>query len=216
MADQIPPISGAPADAEWFRWAQRGIVDGGRNLDRMALDLGAANKGIAASLASLSEQVSDLQGRVGYSEDGTGTSQAWTSNQPSNAPWGPTLTFTLTTPRVVSIEFAVQAIAQGRAENASTAVFVGLRGMVFVNGEPTPGSRGEIGTIVQIQPSPTIRTAYARGTAVSRSLVSLEAGTHVVQGGFAYRSAEPVGTGSATITASDPVIFVDVLQPGGA
>lgn len=217
MADKTPDFTLTPQDAPWGRWVTSGIEGILRQLSRSDLDQTAANKGLTASVGSLAEQVRDLTGRVSYSSDGTGTTQQWTSTVTSEFAWGPSVTFTLTEPRVVSAQFSVRANAEGTATSATTNVVTAARGIVRINNASVGGARGEVGVSIPSVAGSTFRYDYSINGMVCRSLVQLPVGTHTVQGGFLFVSADVLGgSGSAKFTASDPNIFVDVLQTTGA
>ncbi len=155
----------------------------------------------------------DLVGRIGYSADGTGTSASWTANAATPFVWGPLLTFELAEPRTVSIQTALRGNAEGTAVAATTNVTTAGRGAIFVDGVMAGGARGEVGVSIPSVAGSTFRYDYAISSLICRSLITLPAGVHKVQGGFEFISAVAFGGGgSAKFTASDPNIFVDVLQ----
>ena len=216
MADQIPAFTLSPQDAAWGRWVQNELVELKRGKSRSDLDQIATNKGQGASVQALSEQVGDLRGRVGYAADGTGTSQTWTTPQLTPYTWGPALTFSLSEPRVVSIQSLISGSVYALATSASSSAFAFLQSAIFVDSGLASGARGQIGTNVGVLPN-TGRSSMYEGVLVSRSILTLAAGTHVVQGGFVSRNAEVIGgAGAANVSASNPNIFVDILQPLGA
>lgn len=215
--DVFPPMN-LPDDGKgqsavpWGRAVQDRVVTVEGRVEALSQALGGQNRSNASSIQNLAQQISDLSGRVGYSTDSTLT-QTWTSDQPTDSPWGPVLNFDLTEPRVISIQFSVLGRVLTVAQSTSSAAFATLRAMIFVNGSGVGGSRGEIATNVGIAPT-SYRASDLTNTLVSRVLVSLPAGSHVIQGGFAARYANTIGSpASAQITASNPAIFLDVLQP---
>lgn len=217
MNDVFPPMN-LPDDGKgqsavpWGRSVQSRLEGVEGSVERLTQSLGGQNRNNASSIQTLSQQINDLSGRVGYSTDSTLT-QTWTSDQPVNVAWGPVLTFTLTEARVVSIQFSVLGRALATAQSTTSAAFATLRAMVFVDGAGVGGSRGEIATNVGIAPT-SYRSSDLTNTLVSRSLVTLPAGNHAVQGGFAARYANTISSpASAQITASNPAIFLDILQP---
>ncbi|WP_217182690.1 hypothetical protein [Streptomyces sp. AC495_CC817] len=218
MADKTPNFTLTPQDAAWGRFVTSSIEELRRDRDRADLELTATNRGVGASVQSLSEQIRDLTGRVSYAADGTGTSQVWTTPTTTPYTWGPTLSFTLTEERVVSVQALIRIEAYVQANNTSSAAFAWIQSALFVNDVLVSGARGDIGTNVGVRPDSN-RGNFAQGTAVARSLVKLPAGTHSVVGGFFERNAVVSGSpasGSASVTAKDPFIFVDVFQTTGA
>jgi hypothetical protein len=219
MADQIPPISGAPADMAWFKWAQNAIAEGLRERARSAMDTSATDKGLAASIDALARQIRDLQGRVSYSDSelmGLGTS--WSSTQADDLPWGPPLTFTLAEPRRVSVEYILAATAAVNAStatstaNASIAVTISLNG-VAQNAASVAGSIGAgVGGGAGYAAS---RGDTRSGTISARAIFDLPAGTHTVRGNIWYRTIGITGSGAGLVSAVSSQIFVDVLQPIG-
>lgn len=197
MGDPAPPTGGdlAPLLAEL------------RSLKKRVADLESP------SGTQRGQVLRDLVGRVGYAVDGTGTTATWAALQPNNTPWGPTLSITLEETRVVSIQFALRGEAYGAATATTTNVIVAMRGMLFVNDAGVGGARGEVGVSIPSGTYSAFRSDYSIGTLICRALVTLPPGTHIVQGGFAFRNVEILGgSGNGTLTASDPNIFVDVLQ----
>lgn len=215
MTDVFPRRN-LPEDAEpWGRAHDDRVIALEDGITRLGQSLQGQNRNSASSIQTLAEQVKDLVGRVGYSASTPGFSQTWTTPTTTPYVWGPSLTFTLSQARVVSIQTSVTGVASVSATNASTSAFAMLRGAIFVSGSVVSGSRGEVSTNVGVYAN-TGRGNYSGGSVISRSLISLTAGTYTVQGGFFLRNAELIGSpasGSASVTASDPSIFVDVLQP---
>lgn len=212
MSDVFPRRN-LPEEAEpWGRAHDQRVLALEDGFTRLGQSLSGQNRNSASSIQTLADQVKDLVGRVGYSAL-SADSLTWATPTTTPYTFGPSLTFTLSGPRVVSIQTSVTGVASVLATNATTSAFAMLRGAIFVNGSVVAGSRGEVSTNVGALPN-TGRGNYSGGSVISRSLVPLPAGTHTVQGGFFMRNAEVIGTsGSASVTASDPSIFVDVLQP---
>lgn len=166
---------------------------------------------LASSIRTLEDQVLDLSGRVSYSR-GLVTSQSWTSSVTTPFTWGPSISFTLDKPRVISCQTFLTLTVEARTDNATSATFVSSQGIIFADGSAVTGARGRLGVIAQIRPDPAGQYQYAESTVSSRSLISLPAGDHTIQGGFDWQNIAVVGSGSGTITASNPNLFIDVLQ----
>lgn len=222
MTDVFPRRN-LPGDSDvWGRGVETRVIGVEGAVESLGQLVQGQNRNTASSLEvlagqirALSGQVQDLGGRLAYSVDGTGTTQTWTSLQPNDQPFGPSVTFTLNEARVVSIQFSVNVTVEAKANDVSSYVATGARGMVFVDSAGVGGSRGEVGVSVNIMPAPPVRVSYLTSTIICQSLVTLAAGSHTVRGGFNYRNVQIVGSGSGEITASDPNVFVDVLQPSG-
>lgn len=166
---------------------------------------------LASSIRTLEGQVLDLSGRVAYSAD-LATTQSWTSSVTSPFAWGPSISFDLDSPRVISCQTFLTLSVEARTDNATSVTFVSSQGIIFANGVGVPGARGRLGVIAQVRPDPAGQYQYAESTVSSRSLISLPAGSHTIQGGFDWHNINVVGLGSGTITASNPNLFIDVLQ----
>lgn len=223
MTDVFPrrnlPDDGKGNSSEpWGREVEKRVINVETGLEMLSQSLSGQNRSTASSLTDLAAQVRDLRGRVGYAVDGTGITQTWTSLQPDNQPWGaaPSLTFTLTESRTVSIQSAIRTVVNAQTSTNTSYALAAARGMLFVNGSGLGGARGEVG--VSVDPligGPNARQDYSLNTLMCRSLVVLPAGTHTVQLGFNYRNVEISGSGSAYFRASDPNLFIDVLQTAG-
>lgn len=213
MTDVFPRRN-LPIEAEpWGRAHDERVIALEDGVTRLGQSLSGQNRNSASSIQTLADQVKDLVGRVSYNTS-SADSQTWTT--PSGPyTWGPGLSFTLTEPRVVSLEFSVSGMVYTLASNATSSAVAHLKGAIFLNGSMIPGAQGEMGTNVGVLPN-TGRASTYSGTLTARSLVSLTAGTYTVQGGFSTRNAELNGSppsGSVTVSATSPFIFVDVLQP---
>lgn len=227
MSDVFPrrnlPDDGKGHSAEpWGREVEKRIVDNEGSLLSLQQSFQGQNRNTASSLgdlatqaSNLARQVQDLTGRVGYATSNSALSQQWTTSTTTPYAWGPSLSFTLTESRVVSVQSIVNGLVYTAATSASTASFAYFQGTLFVNGSViTDGARGEMGTNVGVAPN-TNRTSTYNGVILTRTLVTLGAGTHTIQGGFASRDVTVSGgTGTAYVTASAPSLFVDVLQLG--
>lgn len=210
------PDDGKGASAEpWGREVETRIEGAEASIQSITQSLAGQNRSTASSLGDLASQVRDLIGRLSYNVSDAST-QTWTSPTTTPYVWGPSVSFTLTESRVVSIQSVVNGLVYTAATSTTTAAFAYIRGGIFINGVLSGGNaQGEMGTNIGVAPN-TNRTSTYTGSIMSRTLVSLNAGTYTVQGGFVSRDATVSGgTGSAYVTVSSPAVFVDVLQPAG-
>lgn len=213
------PRRNLPGEAEqWGRTLETGVVDTQAEVQALSQALQGQNRNTASSLSVLAGQIQaiqdaqrDLLGREGHTV-GDNSSETWTSSQPDDTAWGPTLQFTLTEDRVVSLQFMVNADVFVLANDSATSVFAYIKGAIFVNGAMVDGARGDLGTNVGIA-THAPRQSSLDGSIFCRSLIPLSAGTHIMQGGFETRSVQVIGTdGSGEVGASNPQLFVDILQ----
>lgn len=218
MADVFPRRD-LPGTADvWGREVEKRTSSNELSLEMLGQAAQAQNRNtasslslLAASIQTLESQVLDLSGRVSYSASNT-TTQSWTSSVTTPFAWGPSISFTLDSPRVISCQTFLTMSVEARTNNATSATFVSSQGIIFANGSAVTGARGRLGVIAQVRPDPAGQYQYAESTVSSRSLISLPAGTHTIQGGFDWHNINVVGSGSGTITASNPNLFIDVLQ----
>lgn len=227
MTDVFPrrnlPDDGKGHSAEpWGREVEKRIVGAESSLETLQQSFSGQNRNTASSLgdlatqaSNLARQVQDLTGRVSYSTSNPSLSQQWTNQLLTPYTWGPSLSFTLSEPRVVSFQFIVNGTVYAGASATTTAAFAYLQGTLFVDGSEVSNSfKGAIGTNIGTQPN-TNRASMYQGMLVARAIVSLGAGNHTFQGGFNQRNAEVIGgAGNAYVTAEAPALFVDVLQLG--
>lgn len=224
--DVFPPRNLPPLADPWGRAHDNRVRQLERTMETLQQLLQGQNRNSAATSATIGEQlgtlfnqIEDLRGRVSYSETDPALSQTWTSSQPDNEPWGPSLTFTLDMPRVVSVEFSVSGLANGGAWNKQTTTTVRALGAVFVNDEIAQGPAGQVYVNLESNPEERdFRTGQAQNLISASALVSLPAGTHTVRGGFAFRhvwvfSGPVTAEGYGVIVVSNPTISVNVLQP---
>lgn len=216
MTDIFPRRNLPPEAEQWGRAHDSRVIEVEKTLVTLQQNVAGQNRNTASSLAELASQINDLSGRVSYSSGDMTRSENWNTTQPTQQPWGPTLEFTLTEPRQVSVEFRVTGTASAEAYNNGTNVICRLRSVVFVNGVVATGNYGDV--IANAKPGTTSggANAYAQSSLAARALLSLPAGTHTVQGGFMYRFVQVLGaapSGSGVIEATAPFVFVDVLQP---
>ena len=213
------PRRNLPGQAEeWGRTLETRAVNAESQLSILSQELQGQNRNTASSLSVLSGQIQaiqeaqkDLLGREGHTI-GDASSQTWTSSQPDDTAWGPTLEFTLTEDRVVSLQFMINADVFVLANDSATSVFAYIKGAIFVNGAMVGGARGDLGTNVGIA-THAPRQSSLDGSIFCRSLITLPAGDHTMQGGFETRSVQVIGPdGSGEVGASNPQLFVDVLQ----
>lgn len=212
MTDVFPRRN-LPEEAEqWGRAHDDRVISLEQQVGILSQSLSGQNRNSSSSIQTLADQVKDLTGRTSYNV-GTAETQTWTTPTGTPYTWGPSLSFTLTEARVVSLQAIVAAAVSTIATSTTTASFAYLGGAIFVNGSLAAGSRGELSTNVGVAPN-TSRSSYLTASIISRTLMPLPAGTHTVQGGFFSRDASVSGgTGSAYVLAKNPFVFVDVLQP---
>lgn len=209
MPKVLEPVL-TPQDLPWGRQTNARLGDLERNGERSALEQIATNKGLAASLSNLSEQVRDLTGRVSYAID-SDDSNNWTTTQADNAAWGPGLEFTVSEPRIVSLNFTLSAGV--RVSSVGTASgYTSLKPTLFLNGNQVGPSQPHLEVILMGAGS----DLWAPLTA--RALISVPAGNHTLRGGFAWRRVtQSSGSGLlGIISAKDPSLMIDVLQTLGA
>ncbi len=214
MTDVFPRRN-LPDEAEqWGRAHDDRVISLEQSVASLQQSLSGQNRNSASSIQTLSTQVKDLAGREAYNTSST-DSQTWTTPLVTPFTFGPTLSLTLTQSRVVSIQSMVSGTVYTLATNASSSAFAYLKGAIFLNGSVIPSAAGEMGTNVGILPN-TGRSSTYSGTIFSRALVTLPAGTYTLQGGFSERNAQVSGSpasGNAYVSAANPSLFIDVLQP---
>lgn len=214
MTDVFPRRN-LPEDAEqWGRAHDERVMSLESQIQVLSQSLSGQNRNSASSIQTLSNQVKDLAGREAYNTS-SGESQTWTTPLVTPFTFGPTLSLTLTQARVISIQSFVSATVYTLATNASSSAFAYLKGAIFLNGSVITSAAGEMGTNVGILPN-TGRASTYNGTILSRALITLPAGTYTIQGGFSERNAQVSGSpasGNAYVSASNPALFIDVLQP---
>lgn len=163
--------------------------------------------------------VRDLVGRVSYSEFSQNTWNSWISTQPTNAPWGNALVFTLTEDRRVSIEYALGAYARAATYGAGSTSQTSLGAGLSVNGVPLLGNtylEGFVGAYATQPSGVTFAQAnYSSATLRARAVIDLPAGEHSVRGLLTSRSVSITGAGDGFVGAQDSQLFVDVLQTLG-
>lgn len=215
--DVFPPMN-LPDDGKgqsavpWGRAVQGRVEDVEGRVDALSQALGGQNRSNASSLSliaqqiqALGDQVRDLVGRASYSAlDPDLTFRL--PNTLSATPWGPSLSFTLAQPRVVSLMFTVGTSYQA----AGSASLAYTRGALFIDNVRYVGvSRTESG----VSGNATVLSG-GDSTLICRAVVSLPAGGHTVQGG--YMDTQVIGTSGPSFSYMDlrgPSVFADVLQP---
>lgn len=214
MGDVFPPRDLPGRSEDWGRKVESRIEQQEVATSVLSGSLDGLNRNTASSLQVLGGQVRDLGGRETYSAFDPLASNGWTATQPTNAGFGPTITVTLTEPRVVSLVYIVNITAIADCRVANTAVQSWMRSAVFVNGTAADSTKSLVQayarTLTGIPQAPysTLYTALQE-----RAVVNLDVGTYTFQGGFSERV---IALGSPTNVASGscsaPSLFVDVLQ----
>lgn len=185
----------------------------------------ATDKGLAASVKALSEQtdiivsnasqlalqVADLAGRVSYQASNS-DQNGWSGGQPANVSYGPTITFTVDRPRVISVQFfaklTVFSSAGSGASNRSE-IAIGAR----VDGNVLSASAGSEAVAIASSNGGGMGYDNIDTTNTARYITTVDAGTHTVQGVMLRRTISNSGTASGSIYIANPAVFVDVLQP---
>lgn len=216
MGDVFPPRDLPGRAEDWGRKVEKRIEDGETATNVLRGSLDGLNRNTASSLQVLGGQVRDLGGRETYSAFDAAASNGWnTTSQPANAPFGPSITVTLTEPRVVSIVYIVNTTTIADCRTTNTDTFSRIRSAIFVDGSPAASTQSinmaQARTWTGLPPGPfsAIYTALQE-----RAVVNLLPGTYVFQGGFAERTISLGGSPSnvASGSCSAPSLFVDVLQ----
>lgn len=216
MGDVFPPRDLPGRAEDWGRKVEKRIEDGETATNVLRGSLDGLNRNTASSLQVLGGQVRDLGGRETYSAFDASASNGWnTTSQPANAPFGPSITVTLTEPRVVSIVYIVNITAIADCRVANTYTSSRMRTAIFVDGIAADSTKS-LGlayarTLTGLTQAPfsSLYTALQE-----RAVVNLSPGTYLFQGGFAERTIE-LGGGPSNVASgscSAPSLFVDVLQ----
>lgn len=208
--DVFPPMN-LPDDGKgqsavpWGRAVQDRVVTVEGAIQSLSQALGGQNRSTASSIQTLGDQVRDLVGRESYSALDPELIFRL-PNTLSATPWGPSLSFTLAQPRVVSLMFTVGTSYQA----AGSASLSYTRGALFIdNARYVRASRTESG----VSGNATVLSG-GDSTLICRAVVSLPAGRHTVQGG--YMDTQVIGTSGPSFSYMDlrgPSVFADVLQP---
>ncbi len=205
------PADLPPGSQAFARETIRRIEELQRNRESDSSDQNATNKGLAASLQTLSAQVRDLVGRISY-QVSDASYNSWNAST-GLVQVGPSLTFKLAEPRVVSITF--MANFRVFSETLNAGIYMTTAGTtIVVNG--TALSNTSKGSAISRSASNGggLATNFVQGSN-ARVLVTLPAGTHTVRGALSSASLTYSGTGTGTgyVEIIDPAIYVDVLQP---
>lgn len=213
MGDTYPPRDLGGTSDHWGRFVEIKQDSLESRLEQLEQTLANTGKASSGTMGALGDQVRDLVERVSYSGSDV-LVQTWNNNITlANVGFGSTLTFELSEPRVVSITTYVNAALWARAGNgaASTAR---LRGGILLDGSVIPSSAGVVRT--GLTNNATYADQSVAGVATARALLPLSVGVHSVRAVLSEVYADTVAlsgaTGSATVEASNPFVFVDVLQ----
>lgn len=203
-----------PGSQQFARETIKRVTNLEQTLGSGATDQNATNKGLAASLGALTEQVNDLAfvygdlvGRASY-QASNGNTGTWSTTTAGPIAIGPTITFTVDRARVVSLTFGSTLTATAQMNVAGTATTT-IGTTVLLNGSQVSDAYGNRGYVVA-QAVNAGANAYNVGTAPARYLVTVPAGTHTVRGAVTQVNRTN-GTGTAGLDL--PSVFVDILQP---
>lgn len=214
----IFPRRNLPNNAEpWGREHDKRVILLEEGQEALSQSLRGQNRNTASSLQSISRQVNglselvkDISGRVSYSTTAT-TSNSWTTTQTNNQPWGPTRSFTLDESRTVSLTFIVAGTARIAALGGVASGYSSLVPTLFLDGSIVGPVQPGLNVVL---PGTSGASAELGAPIQGRALLNLSAGTHTFQGGFQFRQVVITsGSGTGIITASNPQLYVDVLQP---
>lgn len=210
MTDVFPRRN-LPDEAEpWGREHDKRVIALETGLDSLQKGLQGQNRNTASSLASLGDQIRDLTGRVSYSNTST-DSQSWTTTQANNQPWGPSLSFTLTESRTVSLTFVVAGTARIAALGGVASGYSSLVPTLFLDGSIIGPVQPGLNVVL---PGTSGASAELGAPIQGRVLATLPSGTHIFQGGFQFRQIVVTsGSGTGIISAANPQLYVEVLQP---
>lgn len=213
--DVFPPRDLPGRADDWGRKVEDRVRGAEQGVEALQQALGNQGRGQSGTNTTLARQLVDLTGRVGYADKSLDL-LSWTTTQTANIGWGPTLTFTLNEPRVISATFAIEATLGGVANNGGTfdiAVSTGF----LVNGASANGYEaiGAMNAMANWNVSTGFASRTNAGSVVSYFQTTLPAGTHTVQGRLVSRTVSITGSASASATIINPAIFVQVLQPAG-
>lgn len=204
--NDVFPRRNLPDDAEpWGREHDNRVLSLENTVGTIKTSLLGQNRNNASSIQVLADQVRDLVGRESYSALDPELIFRL-PNTLSATPWGPSLSFTLAQPRVVSLMFTVGTSYQA----AGSASLSYTRGALFIdNARYVRASRTESG----VSGNATVLSG-GDSTLICRAVVPLPAGRHTVQGG--YMDTQVIGTSGPSFSYMDlrgPSVFADVLQP---
>lgn len=215
MADPKPPRQGAAAIADKIvevrRTAENLAIASGTERDNTVAKLKDAIAELERQQAIINAQQDDLLGRLAYST-GSQARVAWSSPiQANNHAFGPSQSFELDRARVVSITFQLSAFATSHARQGGATANSWLSSQIRVNGAvQNIASQGSFGVVASYGNGPD-NGGVSVGLS-ARWLGILPAGSHVVQGAISP-SISVTGGGSGYVEATNPYLFVDVLQP---
>ena len=211
--DVFPPRDLPGRADDWGRKVQDRIV-GVEEKAAAALQMAAnMGRGQSGTNNTLSRQLRDLVGRESYSALDPAASLTWGTTSAAVA-FGPTLTFTLSEPRVVSVTSNMVAGISGFADNGNSITITTYTALLIDSVARTDVAYGALSG--GVSPSGIANGSFNNTAAIqARGLVTLDAGTHTVQGYISTRTVATTGAGYKTGFASvdRPSIFVDVLQP---
>lgn len=214
--DIFPPRDLPGRADDWGRKAEDGIKAAQRAAQLAQQSVGNLARSTSGTNQTLSRQVRDLSGRVGYATQSFAL-LSWVTTQPANTPFGPAVAFDLTEPRVVSAEYTVSTSLSGVASNGQSINLICSTGFLVNGVDPAQAivSQG----FTSLAASWNVSTGFNSRTEITpitaKLFMTLPEGSHTIQGILATRSITFTGSPSGSAQAERPTLFVDVLQPAG-
>lgn len=211
MVDIFPRRNLPPQAEQWGREVESRVVSAESDIEAVQQALSGQNRNTASSLSVLAQQVSDLLGRLSY-YDANNDSGSWTSTQTNNQPFGPTLSFTLSEPRVVTLTFLISGTARIASLGGAGAGYASIVPTLFLNGSRVGANQP--GLSVVLPSGTTARSTEVSSPLQARTTLSLEAGSYDFRGGFQFREVvQSSGTGVIGIVSTlTPQLYVDISQ----
>ncbi|RKE60470.1 hypothetical protein [Microbacterium sp. AG238] len=215
MADPKPPRHGAALVVDKIVEVRRTVeslaVASGTERDNTVAKLKAAIAELERQQSIINSQQNDLLGRLAYSTASQARASWGAPVQSSSQAFGPSQSFELDRARVVSITFQLSAFATSHARQGGASANSWLSSQIRVDGTlQNFASQGSFGVVASYSGGPDSGSVSVGLSA--RWLGILPAGAHVVQGALSP-SISVTGGGSGYVEATNPHLFVDVLQP---
>lgn len=221
MVDVFPRRNLPPLAEQWGREVENRVVSSEGAIESLQQGLSGQNRNTASSLAVIAQQIqsiqdaqADLLGRVSYYTSSTDTG-SWTSTQANNQAFGPTLSFTLSEPRAVTLSFLISGTARIASLGGAGSGYASIVPTLFLNGSLVGASQP--GLTVGLPGGTEVRSSEVSTPLQARTTVNLEAGAHNFQGGFRFRQVvQTSGSGVVGfVSTQDPQLYVDVAQQTG-
>lgn len=221
MVDIFPRRNLPPLAEQWGREVENRIVSSETGIETLQQGLSGQNRNTASSLAVIAQQIqsiqdaqADLLGRVSYYHSGSDTG-SWTTTQANNQAFGPTLSFTLSEPRTVTLSFLISGTARIASLGGAGSGYSAITPTLFLNGSRVGANQP--GLTVVLPGGTAVRSSEVSAPLQARTTVSLSAGTHDFRGGFQFRQVvQTSGSGViGFVSTQDPQLYVDVAQQTG-